>query len=57
MIPNDPAMLLSFINLKLRNYYGSLEDLCDDLGAEQAEIETKLASAGYHYNAERNQFV
>lgn len=57
MIPNDPVMLLSFINLKLRDYYGSLEDLCDDLGAKQAEIETKLASIDYHYNAERNQFV
>ena len=27
-IPKDPAMLLSFINLKLRDYYPSLEALC-----------------------------
>ena len=25
MIPKDPVMLLSFVNLKLRDYYSSLE--------------------------------
>ena len=38
MIPKDPAMLLSFINLKLRDYYSSLEILCDDLDLDCAEI-------------------
>lgn len=57
MIPNDPAMLLSFVNLKLRDYYGSLTDLCDDLDADRAEIEAKLAKIDYHYDEEKNQFV
>lgn len=57
MIPQDPVMLLSFINLKLRDYYGSLEQLCDDLGVNEQEIRDKLASIDYHYNEERNQFV
>ena len=57
MIPQDPAMLLSFINLKLRDYYGSLEQLCDDLDVNEQEIRDKLASIDYHYNEERNQFV
>ena len=57
MIPNDPVMLLSFINLKLRDYYGSLEQLCDDLDVKEHEIRDKLASIDYHYNEERNQFV
>ena len=35
MIPQDPVMLLSFINLKLRDYYGSLEQLCDDLDVNE----------------------
>jgi hypothetical protein len=57
MIPQDPVMLLSFINLKLRDYYGSLEQLCDDLDVNEQEIRDKLASIDYHYNEERNQFV
>lgn len=57
MIPQDPVMLLSFINLKLRDYYGSLEHLCDDLDVKEQEIRDKLASIDYHYNEERNQFV
>ena len=57
MIPQDPVMLLSFINLKLRDYYGSLEQLCDELEVNEQEIRDKLASIDYHYNEERNQFV
>ena len=57
MIPQDPVMLLSFINLKLRDYYGSLEQLCDDLEVNEQEIRDKLASIDYPYNEERNQFV
>ena len=57
MIPKDPAMLLSFINLKLRDYYSSFEILCDDLDLDRAEIEDKLSSIDYHYDKEKNQFV
>ncbi len=56
-IPNDPNMLLSFVNLKLRDYYSSLEAMCDDLDVNRAEIEDKLQSIGYSYQKERNQFV
>ena len=57
MIPKDPAMLLSFINLKLRDYGKNLEELCEDLDIDQAELEEKLAGIDYHYDGERNQFV
>ena len=57
MIPKDPVMLLSFVNLKLRDYYGSLEALCDDLQVNQQELEEKLSAIDYHYNQEKNQFV
>lgn len=57
MIPKDPVMLLSFINLKLRDFYSSFEALCDDLDVDGREIEEKLASIDYHYNSEKNQFV
>ncbi len=57
MLPKDPVMLLSFINLKLRDFYADLETLCDDLDADQSEIEEKLAKINYHYDMEKNQFV
>lgn len=57
MIPSDPVMLLSFINLKLRDYYGSLDILCEDMDLSKSELEEKLAAIDYHYNRERNQFV
>ncbi len=56
MIPKDPVMLLSFINLKLRDYYPSLQVLCEDLQLEEDEIRTKLAAIDYIYHAESNQF-
>ncbi|MBO1680927.1 DUF4250 domain-containing protein, partial [Bittarella massiliensis (ex Durand et al. 2017)] len=30
-LPKDPAMLLSIVNMKLRDFYPSLDVLCDDL--------------------------
>lgn len=57
MIPKDPVMLLSFLNLKLRDYYADLDALCEDLDVDKEEIVSKLAGIDYHYNSERNQFV
>lgn len=57
MIPSDPIMLYSFVNLKLRDYYGSLEALCEDLDISETEITKKLKNAGYRYDAGKNQFV
>ena len=57
MIPKDPVMLLSFINLKLRDFYPTFEALCDDLDVDGNEITDKLASIDYHYNIVKNQFI
>lgn len=57
MIPSDPVMLLSFINLKLRDFYGNLDVLCDDLDISRIDLEDKLGGIDYHYDTERNQFV
>ena len=57
MIPKDPVMLLSFLNLKLRDYYSDLEKLCDDLDIEKDTITDKMKSIGYTYDEERNQFI
>lgn len=57
MIPKDPAILLSFVNTELRDYYGSLDEMCDDMQLDRNEIEDKLSMIGYVYKKERNQFV
>lgn len=57
MIPGDPAMLLSFVNLKLRDFYGSLDAMCEDLDVDRGELEDRLSSIDYHYDREKNQFV
>lgn len=57
MIPNDPSMLLSFVNLKLRDYYSSLDAMCDDMELDQDEIKDKLATIDYEYDKELNKFV
>lgn len=57
MLPQDPVMLLSFINLKLRDFYDSLDALCDDLDEDKAAIIAKLEAAGYKYDSDSNRFV
>ena len=60
MLPQDPVMLLSYMNMKLRDNYSSLDALCDDLEInkdELANIVSKLEGIGYTYNSERNQFI
>ncbi|MBR6237718.1 MAG: DUF4250 domain-containing protein [Lachnospiraceae bacterium] len=56
MIPNDPMMLLSFINMKLRDEYNSFDSLCDNLDVDKDEIVSKLGAVGYRYNKDNNQF-
>ena len=56
-LPQDPYILLGFINMKLRDAYPSLAALCEDLGADEAALRQTLADAGFTYDAERNAFV
>ncbi len=56
-LPNDPVMLLSVINLKLRDFYSSLDALCDDLYEDKTALCAKLSAIGYTYDPQRNQFV
>lgn len=57
MIPNDPMILLSWLNTKLRDDYDSLAALCEDLEEDEDEIKAKLAAIGFSYDAERRRFV
>lgn len=57
MIPNDPIILLSFLNTKLRDKYKDIDEMCDDMELDREEIEKKLLSVGYKYSDTRNQFI
>ena len=55
--PSDPHMLLSMVNMKLRDQYGSFSALCEDLDWNEREIQEKLSALGYYYDPEANAFV
>lgn len=55
-IPNDPMMLYSFINMKLRDEYPTLDELCGSMGIDRAWLTEKMASVGFEYSAENNRF-
>ena len=57
MIPTDPVMLLSFANMKLRDFYSSLDDMCEDLQLDRKELEKKLGTIDYAYDEKANQFI
>lgn len=54
--PKDPIMLMSWVNMKLRDFYPSLDSLCEDLEINRNHLETTLKSAGFEYNSELNKF-
>lgn len=56
-LPRDPVMLLSVINTKLRDYYHSLDQLCEEMNLSQEELKGKLQGIDYEYDENRNQFI
>ena len=54
--PKDPFMLVSWTNMKLRDFYPSLEKLCEDLEIDRNELEKTLENAGFTYNEAQNKF-
>ncbi len=56
MLPKNPILLLSIVNTKLRDFYSNLDELCQDLDESKDEIIDILASSGYIYDKEINQF-
>ena len=57
MLPSDPDMLASYLNMKLRDRYASLDALCEDLELDRAEIIRKLKEADNDNIPARNQFL
>jgi len=56
-IPQDPIILLSYINTQLRDFYPNLESLCDDLELDRRELEIKLKGIDYTYDKGSNCFI
>ena len=56
-LPQDPIMLYSVLNTKLRDFYSSLETLCEAMNINENELKEKLSIAGFEYNEKTNQFV
>ena len=57
MLPQDPIILLSYVNTKLRDEYSSLDALCDDLEVDRRSLEDSLGNLGYTYYEDLNKFV
>lgn len=57
MLPNDPVMLLSYVNMKLRDFYSSLDEFCAAEDADVDALAEKLSSIDYEYDEVTNQFV
>ena len=55
-LPKDPAMLVSFINMKLRDEYRTLEDLCAVYGLNEADLKAELEAAGFDWMPGQRQF-
>lgn len=57
MLPQDPIILLSYVNTKLRDEYNSLDELCAFLDANREELVRRLEAVGYTYDEDKNRFL
>lgn len=55
-ISMDPNILLSIVNMKLRDFYSNLNALCDDMEISEDGLKEKLNQIGYKYDENINQF-
>ena len=56
-LPKDPAILLSYVNTQLRDFYPDLDDLCKSLDIDRTQLEKTLNGIGYAYRPDRNRFA
>jgi hypothetical protein len=52
----DPYILIGIINMNLRDYYNSLEELEEGLNIDLKRLHEKMHQIGYAYNKKTNQF-
>lgn len=56
ILPSDPAILLSYVNMKLRDNYNSLTELCEDMHFTIDEFINHMKSKGWDYNESSCKF-
>ena len=56
-LPKDPMILFSVLNMKLRDFYPSLDALCEDLDEDKQALLATMAAAGFRYATGQNAFV
>ncbi len=55
-LPQDPFILFSFINMKLRDEFDSLDELCRTLDVDKDILCDKLSTVGFEYDSVNNCF-
>ncbi|WP_138263585.1 DUF4250 domain-containing protein [[Clostridium] hylemonae] len=56
-LPKDPMLLLSVVNTKIRDYYHTLDAMCEDMEIDKNTIVDTLKGIDYEYDESRHQFV
>ena len=56
MMPKDPVMLMSFVNMKLRDEYRTLEDFCTAFGIDETKLKAQMEAAGFEWMPGIRQF-
>lgn len=56
-IPQDPIILVSYVNTKLRDQFATLDELCQTYELNEDELRKTLDSIDYQYDETTNQFV
>lgn len=52
----DVNMLLSLVNMQLRDRFDDLDDLCKAQDLDKAVLVARLASGDFHYQEDQKQF-
>ena len=52
----NPYILVSAVNMQLRDEFESLEDLCKSQELDGAALRARLEEAGFHYDEKQRQF-
>ncbi len=56
ILPKDPVMLMSFINMKLRDEYRTLEDFCAVYGLDESKLKAQMEASGFEWLPGIRQF-
>ena len=55
-MPQDPVILLSWLNTRLRDEGQTLEELCRDLDQDPEELKARMLAAGFDYDPAQRRF-